>query len=226
MISVARPLSQLLEDLGVAPASIHLVRNGVDTALFHPRDRAACRDELSISRAGSLIVFCGRLEPQKGIVELLAAFERVRAARPDARLVLLGDGVSRDEVRAHIAGAGGAVIAPGPRPLSEVATWVGACDVFTLPSHNEGTPNVVLEALASGRPVVATDVGGIPDCLADPHTGLLVPARDAHALARALIDALGRTWNPDAIVRAGPGSWRESAQSLHDVLSRVVHRRS
>lgn len=222
MISVARPLSRLLEGMGVPAESIHLVRNGVDTALFHPRDRGACRDELGIPREGALIAFCGRLEPQKGIAELRAAFDRVRAARPDARLVMLGDGVSRDEIKAYVARSNGAVMAPGARPLAEVARWVGACDVFTLPSHNEGTPNVVLEALASGRPVVGSDVGGIPDCLADPRSGIVVPARNAEALADALLDALNRDWDTEAIVRAGPGSWAESAKALRDVLLRIA----
>ncbi|WP_394826602.1 glycosyltransferase [Pendulispora albinea] len=225
LVSVARPLSQLLEGLGARPGSIHLVRNGVDTSLFRPRDRGACRDELGIGREGSLIVFCGRLEPQKGLAELLAAFDQVRAVRSDVRLALLGDGVSRDEVRERVSRMNGALIAPGARPLREIATWVGACDLFTLPSHNEGTPNVVLEALASGRPVVGSDVGGIPDCLADPCSGLVVPARDAGALARALLEALDRTWDPDAIVRAGPGSWKESARALHDVLVSTVNAR-
>jgi len=222
MVSVARPLSRLLEGMGVHASAIHLVRNGVDTALFHPRDRDACRDELGIAREGALIVFCGRLEPQKGLVELLSAFDAVRAKRPDVRLALLGDGISRDRVREHAARAGGALIAPGPRPLREVATWVGACDVFTLPSHNEGTPNVVLEALASGRPVVGSDVGGIPDCLADPRSGIVVAARDADAVATALLSALERTWDAEAIVRSGPGNWEESARALFDVLARVA----
>jgi len=226
MISVARPLSRLLEDMGVRAGAIHLVRNGVDTSLFRPRDRAACRDELGIARDGALIVFCGRIEPQKGVGELLTAFERVRAARPDARLALLGDGVSRNltqRVQAEQARLpSGALLAPGPRPLREVATWVGACDVFTLPSHNEGTPNVVLEALASGRPVVGSNVGGIPDCLADPRSGLVVPAHDASALGDALVDALNRTWDAEAIVRTGPGSWEESARTLFNVLQQVT----
>jgi teichuronic acid biosynthesis glycosyltransferase TuaC len=218
VISVARPLSSRLEELGVSRSRIHLVRNGVDTKLFHPRDRRACRAELGISEDGPLIVFSGRLEPQKGLPELLAAFERVLLQRPDARLALLGAGVMQQAVSEMRARLDGALIANGARPLSEVALWMSAADVITLPSHAEGTPNVVLEALASARPVVATHVGGIPDCLADPESGILVPPHDEVTLANALLEALDRPWNPDAILRSSPGTWAESAAKLYDVL--------
>ena len=116
----------------------------------------------------------------------------------------------------------GSLIANGARPLLEVALWFGAADVVTLPSHNEGTPNVVLEALDSGRPVVGTRVGGIPDCLADPASGILVPVRDEAALAAALVDALRRSWDEASIVRAAPGSWQDSARKLYDVLESIA----
>lgn len=223
MISVARPLSERMVELGVDRSRIALVRNGVDASLFHPRDRRACRAELGIAEDGPLIVFCGRLEPQKGLVELLGAFERLRRKIPDVRLALLGDGVLQQRVSELRSRFDDALIANGARPLAEVATWFGAADVVTLPSHNEGTPNVVLEALASGRPVVGTRVGGIPDCLADPSSGILVPVRDESALAEGLEEALARTWDEASIVRAAPGSWEDSAKRLYEVLERIAH---
>lgn len=221
MASVSRALSDELADgIGVPRSKIHLVPNGVDTSLFHPRDRAAMRAKLGLPQGRPLVLFVGRLEPQKGLDELLVAFEEVRAARPDAMLALVGACVLADRVKALQAAWGSdALHAPGPRPLPEVAEWVGACDLFTLPSWNEGTPNVVLEALASGRPAVGTRVGGIPDVLASPDAGILVPARDAKSLARALIEGLARDWDQAKILAAGPCSWDESAKKLYDVLS-------
>jgi teichuronic acid biosynthesis glycosyltransferase TuaC len=98
---------------------------------------------------------------------------------------------------------------------------VGACDVMTLPSWAEGTPNVVLEALASGRPVVGTRVGGIPDVLRDERSGILVPPRDPGALAAALHDALVRRWDVAAVHACSPGSWPESAARVAAVLERA-----
>ena len=119
-------------------------------------------------------------------------------------------------------------MAPGARPLKEVAQWLAACDVFTLPSWQEGTPNVVLEALASGRPVVATRVGGIPDVLPDPQAGRLVPARDAASLADAIAVTIERARRgelaPERMRALGPKSWNESADALADVL-RSLRRR-
>jgi glycosyltransferase involved in cell wall biosynthesis len=213
MVSVARSLSSELQALGVE--RIHLVPNGVDNALFHPRDKAEARRALGLPQEGKIITFVGRLEPQKGLGELLEAFPRVRHTFPRATLALVGDGVWRDRAK------GEGIIAPGARPLAEVAQWVAACDVFTLPSHNEGTPNVVLEALASGRPAVGTRVGGIPDVLADPRSGLLVAAKDAPALAEGLIQALSRAWDPAEVAACGPVSWAASAARLHEVLAAV-----
>jgi glycosyltransferase involved in cell wall biosynthesis len=99
---------------------------------------------------------------------------------------------------------------------------MSACDVFTLPSWAEGTPNVVLEALASGRPAVASRVGGIPDVLADPRSGILVPPRDPAALARGLLEALDREWAVDEVRACGPGSWNESAEGLLRVLESIT----
>jgi glycosyltransferase involved in cell wall biosynthesis len=221
MVTVSNPLGEEIAALGVPRSKIFLVANGVDTEVFAPRERDAAREELGVPKGRPLVVFVGRLEPQKGLVELLAAFDRVRALRPDAMLALVGDGVSRAQADEAAKRHDGALRVVGARPLREVARWLTACDVFTLPSHLEGTPNVVLEALASGRPAVATRVGGIPDVLGSPDAGILVEPRDADDLARGLLDALGRTWDPERVRAAGPGSWRQSAERLYDVLVRA-----
>ena len=227
MVTVSRPLGHELEQIGVPSEKIHLVPNGVDTQLFSPRDRDGARRELGVPKGRPLILFVGRLEPQKGLGELLEAFAMVRAKRPDAILALIGDGVLRDEVqKKREAWGGDALLAPGARPLAEVARWMTACDVFTLPSWNEGTPNVVLEALASGRPTVGSRVGGIPDVLADPKSGLLVPPKDARALADALGAAIARHWDAAEVRACGPSSWADSAARLYDVLSSVVTSRA
>jgi teichuronic acid biosynthesis glycosyltransferase TuaC len=222
VIAVSRPLADEVVSLGVLRSRVHLVMNGVDSALFHPRERTAARTDLGVARDARLVLFVGRLEPQKGIRELLDAFEHVRSRIPGSTLALVGDGVSRDEVRARVGRWDPAAVRLlGALPPAEVAVWMGACDVMTLPSWAEGTPNVVLEALASGRPVVATRVGGIPDVLQDPRSGILVPPRDAGALETALHEALVRPWDEAAVHASGPGSWQESADAVAGVLERA-----
>ena len=106
----------------------------------------------------------------------------------------------------------------GARPLPEVPVWMGASTLVTLPSHAEGSPNVIREALACGRPVVGTNVGGIPELLDSDVVGKMVPAHDPSALGEALLEVAGRPYDPRAIAAKSGGSWEESAAALHAVL--------
>jgi glycosyltransferase involved in cell wall biosynthesis len=140
-------------------------------------------------------------------------------------LVLVGDGEDTAACRAWAERMGGRAILAGQKGMDEVAPYYAAADVATLPSHAEGTPNCVIEALACGRPVVASRVGGIPDMIHDPSMGELVPPQDAPALSRAFARALSRTYDPEQIVRlTGRGSWEDSARSLAELLAGAVRR--
>jgi len=103
-----------------------------------------------------------------------------------------------------------------------VPVWMGACDILTLPSHHEGTPNVLLEALACGRRVVATRVGGIPDVIHRAELGSLVPVKDVDALARALGDAITTPYDAGAVAALGArGGWDDSAGRLLETLEKA-----
>jgi glycosyltransferase involved in cell wall biosynthesis len=105
--------------------------------------------------------------------------------------------------------------------FDEVALWMAASNIVTLPSYMEGLPNVVLEALSCGRPVVATNVGGIPEILND-ECGRLVPPRDARALAQALASVLDKGWNANAIAARGRRSWEDVAAELREVFDSLL----
>ena len=224
LVAPSAALARSLCRLGVPEERIHIVRNGVDTSIFHPRDRGTTRRALGVPEDAELVVFVGRLEPQKGVRELLGAFGTLSALRPRLRLALLGGGVELAAVQQRAAFTGGRMHVPGPLPMSEVAAWMAAADVVTLPSYAEGSPNVVLEALASGRPVVATHVGGIPEAIQGEDLGILVPAREEEPLRVALSAALDKTWDEKRLVAASPGSWDESAQRLYAILEEVYVR--
>jgi glycosyltransferase involved in cell wall biosynthesis len=168
-----------------------VVRNGVDLAHFTPTaDRAAVRAALpALSDAGPatpLVVCVGRLCPQKGQDVLLRAWPAVAAALPAARLVLVGDGPDRPRL---MAGAPAGVLLAGA--ARDTAPWYQAADVVVLPSRWEGMALAPLEAMACGRPVVASDVSGAREALhpADADT-CLVPPGDPAALAAALLRLL------------------------------------
>jgi starch synthase (maltosyl-transferring) len=174
---------------GVAPDRLTVIPNGVDPA---PLDRAEPlpRAWIGVPEGGQLALCIGRLDVQKGLPFLFDAAERVVAELPDWYLVLVGDGPERDWVRRRIAetpALSGRVHWLGRR--DDVPRLLKSADLLVLSSLWEGMPNVVLEAMAARRAVVATVVEGTEDLILPGRTGWLVPPRDAEALAVALLEA-------------------------------------
>lgn len=223
VVAVSRALADEVAALGVPRERLALVMNGVDAELFRPGDRAAARAALGLPAGVPIALYVGNLKEAKGVLDLAAAFERLAARRADAHLVVVGGGDARAALDATAARLGGRMHVLGPRPLADVPAFMAACDVLALASWAEGTPNVVLEALASGRRVVATSVGGIPDLVHAPALGELVAPRAPDALADALDRALSTPYDPAAVAALGArGGWASSAAALHQVLEDAV----
>jgi len=218
VVAVSRPLRDAAIAFGAAPDRVDIVPNGIDRSRFRPQDRHDARRALGLPENGSVILYTGHIELHKGVLDLIHAFAPL-GKRRDVSLVLLGDGARVSECRRLAEDLGVRVLFVGSRPHDEVPTWLAACDVLALPSWNEGTPNVVLEALACGRRVVATRVGGTPDVVRSDILGTLVPPRDPFALTAALEAAVSTPYNPIAVSEAlDAPDWRESARRLHDSL--------
>jgi glycosyltransferase involved in cell wall biosynthesis len=188
------------EVVGIAPDRLTVIVNGVDLA---PLDRAEPlpRGALGVPDGAHLALSIGRLDVQKGLPDLLDAAGWVIARRPDWHLVLVGDGPERAWLLARIAARpalAGRVHWLGRR--GDVPALLVAADVLVLASLWEGMPNVVLEAMAARRAVVATAVEGSEDLVTPGQTGWLVPPRDPSALGRALLEAAG---DPDRCRRYG-----------------------
>jgi len=222
VITVSEDLRQLAMAMGAAPGKTTGILNGCDTSVFFPGDRDTARREAGFEGDAELILYAGNLIPSKGLGELIDAFTGIAAARPRAVLAIIGQGEYGDvlKTRAATAGLEERVLLLGRRKAEDVASWMRAADVFCLPSYSEGCPNVVVEALACGRPVVATHVGGIPE-LIDERVGILVPPRDAAALGEALESALTRVWDRDRIA-AARRSWEEVADKTFEVCRSVL----
>ena len=220
VVRAARRLLVVSEDLGrvaaeqygADPERIRAIPNGCDAALFRPGDRQAARAALGLAQDAEVVLYVGRLVPEKGLRELVHATRRLLATRPRARVVLVGDGPLYAELAATLAAEPALPLQlAGSQAPAEVARWMVASDLVTLPSYSEGHPNVLVEALACGRPVVATPVGGIPEVV-DAASGLLVPARDADALADALAKALAQDWDEAALARRFSRDWEQVAR--------------
>ncbi len=215
-------LCETLVRAGADPAQVFVAYNGVDRTVFRPRPREAGCSELGVDSGTRRILFVGNLVPIKGLSDLLAAFGIVVArCRTPLELVLVGDGPLEASLKsqARRLGIESAVRFAGRETRPRVALWMSASDVLALPSLEEGVPNVVLEALASGRPVVATGVGGVPEVHPGDAAGALVPVADPPALAAALTAVLNGNWGEDslaALVRRF--SWSENVQLVLGVL--------
>ncbi len=190
---------------------------GVDTDRFKPLPGAAGRRGLGLKGKGPVFGVIARLTEQKGHRYLLEAASAAIRRRPDLRFVFAGDGPLRQslEAQARDLGIGDRVLFLGHR--TDVPALLAAFDVFVLPSLYEGLPNAVLEAMACGRPVVATAVDGTPEVVDNGVTGLLVPPRDPARLSEALLKLAG-----DARLRSRMGrEARRRAVGRHGVDRQV-----
>ncbi|WP_299819468.1 glycosyltransferase family 4 protein [uncultured Jannaschia sp.] len=138
--------------------------------------------------AGLRLVFVGRLAPVKGLRILLDAFDRAREARPDMHLTIIGDGPDRAELECLAAPLEAAVTFTGALSQADVAARLAAADALVLPSFAEGVPVVLMEAMASGKPVIATRVAGVSELVEDGISGYLVPPGDVETLTARLLD--------------------------------------
>lgn len=165
-------------------SKLRCVPGGVDADQIARAD-AIDKAREGVSGDGPLIVWAGRMDPIKGLDNLIAAFARVRRGHA-SHLALLGDGPIRPTVEQQVRqlGLSDAVTFTGMR--DDVASWLKAAAVFVFPSRTEGMPNALLEAMAAGCAVVTSDVPGCRDLVTNEKTGLLVPPRDPAALAAAV----------------------------------------
>jgi len=209
--------------MGAPPEKTRAIVNGCDLSVFRVRDRHDARQKLRVDPASESIVYIGRMDVRKGLRELVQAAVALHPQRPKLRVYLVGEGPDRPLIESAIKSANAAsyIHAMPACAFDDVPVWMAAADLVTLPSYMEGCPNVVLEALACGRPVVATRVGGIPEIMND-ECGRLVPPRNPVELAQALASVLDTTWDAKPISASHGRSWTTVAAELLDVFHSVV----
>jgi glycosyltransferase involved in cell wall biosynthesis len=222
LIAVSRAIVGKIRAEGRTGVPTQLIYNGVDLDRYN-RQEACCTlpEEYGFAPGTPLVGVVARLEQEKGHPTLLDAWPLVLAAVPEARLLIVGEGSRRDELEAQAeslgllgevcegdacvgtkhARPGAKVVFTGRR--DDVPAVTAALDVAVLPSYREAQGLVILEAMALGRPVVASRVGGIPEMIRDGVTGVLVPPRDPEALANAIVRVLTDHPFADTIARAG-----------------------
>lgn len=204
LIAVSRSIVEKLRHEGRDTAPITLIHNGVDLERYDHQDPCCTlREEYGLSEDAPIVGVVARLEAEKGHPTLLDAWPAVLRAVPRARLLVVGEGSRREalEEQAQTLGIAHAVVFTGRR--DDVPAVTAALDVAVLPSYREAQGLTILEAMALSRPVVASNVGGIPEMVEDGVTGLLVPPHDPAALAAAIVRLLTDHPLADMLGRAG-----------------------
>jgi glycosyltransferase involved in cell wall biosynthesis len=226
VIAVSQDLADTVVRTGVDPDRVLLVYDGIDPELFRPGSKAAARARLGLDRDTRRLVFVGNFYPVKGADVLLRACHRLRQLGVAFEVDLVGQGPEGHTLRKLVRQLGleGVVGFRGSMPQAELADWYRAADVFVLPSHSEGVPNVLLEAMACHTPYVATNVGGIPE-IHVPEVGRLVPPNDPRALAATIAAELAAAPR-DADAWPAPRLRTEAVAEAAEFLEAVVARRA
>ena len=225
----------------VDPANVAVIPCGVDMTRFRPQDKQRARMELSLPSMASTLLFVGRLQPSKGIDTLLRAAADIRRDYPEVCVLVVGGGLDNQDAREtaelnRLQTLGNTLGLSSVRyikaqPQEKLAQYYAAADVFVMPSHYESFGMVVLEAMACGTPVVASEVGGLSSTVIHGDSGLLVPSGDWRAFAQAISRLLASPHLQRAMHRAGPErartfAWPHIVENNVRLYRRLILQRS
>jgi glycosyltransferase involved in cell wall biosynthesis len=231
--AVSESLAGVATGLGLARERIRVIPNGVDTGTFMSMDRGQARRLAELPEGRRILLTVAGIYEGKGQHAVVEILPNLLGKYPDLLYVMVGSARPGEQYRRRLVetawrlGLKDQVHVAGPRPHAELARWFSAADVTVLATQSEGWPNVLLESLACGTPVVATRVGGTSEIVRDGQDGLLVPYGDGAALAAAVERALETPWNRAALVqRARSFDWTDSVEHALDELNQALKRSS
>lgn len=224
IIVVSRDLqNKLVLDYGVSPERISVIFNGVDLSQFAPSDSFNSRAQLGLPTDIPIGICVARLSEEKNIDILIKAIAKF--THRTFRMYIVGDGSMKTQIQRLIDDCcvQESVLLVGPVPHDQIRLWLSAGNFFCLPSQREGCPVVIHEALACGRPVVATAVGAIPDLISGTEYGILCSPGDVDGLACALTQALVTKWDHEQIAAYGRQyTWKRMAAQTVKVYQEVL----
>jgi glycosyltransferase involved in cell wall biosynthesis len=224
IVTVSAATKEQLRRHGVSGERITVIHNAVPAQLHRQalNDTSLIRQrkiDLGVSPHEKVILCAGRLSKEKAQIDLVAAIAHLGKQRPDLamRVFIIGDGPERERISRAIQSAGleNSVVLTGH--LKDLTPYYEAADVVAIPSLSEGSPNVLLEAMAFGVPIVATEVGGIPEIVTQGETALLVPPQDPGAMATAIARLISEPGTASALARRA----REKVETEYSPLSRA-----
>ncbi len=225
-VGVSRALVDSMASLGVPNDHLHFLPNGVDTDRFQPQDPQRCRAELGLP-SGPLLLAVANLVELKGHALMLQALPELLKHHPRLNLAIVGEGELRAalERQAHALGVKDKVFFAGAQAQANLPRWYSAADLLLLPSSREGWPNVLLESMACGTPVLASRVGGTPEIVTSAAAGELLPQRDAAHITQAVLRMLAapreRAATREHALRFG---WAATSQAQFNLFQALAAR--
>ena len=214
ILSVSQALANKMITLGINANKIEVIYNGVDHHKFNVQTQRPYKNHY--------LLFVGNLKHDKGVMELLTGFAQISQQHPDLHLVYAGNGVMMASLQSQTAQLKitDRVKFLGNINHGDVPQWLSHCQALVLPSYHEGVPNVLLEAMACGKPVIATNVGGIPEIIDESICGHLIPPENSHAVASAITALFEKNWSEVAIKQYSQQfSWERNKKQLINLLS-------
>jgi glycosyltransferase involved in cell wall biosynthesis len=209
------------------------IYNGFNPNQFAPMDQKVAREQLGLSINGKQLLFVGNLLPVKGVNYLLDAFAQVAAHVPEVYLHLVGDGPLRSTLEQQVEKLKlkERVSFKGRRPYEEIPMWVNSADAVVLSSLSEGLPSILLETMGCGKPMIATDVGGIAEILQHGKTGFLVPSKQVKELSESMLtilqeEGLGIQMGTNALEASKELTWQQNAVNILQIYKDVSNRKS
>lgn len=205
IICVTESLKHAAIRIGIDPEKTTVIPTGVNIAKFNLRiSKKEARRKVGLPEKAKVILFVGRLVPVKRADRIIRALKRVLGRNPYTHLVVIGDGPLRARLKklSYDLGIQDHVRFEGAIPYERVPFYYAACDVFILPSDSEGLPTVILEAMASRRPVIASAVGGIPNLILDGVNGILIDTGDEDAMVASINDVFSSNFKFRSITYA------------------------
>lgn len=216
-----------LMQLDISDKKVQVIYNGYGPNSFKRISTNKAKEKLNLPKDKNVILSVGNLELVKGHKYLIEAMKVVIAREKKVTCLIVGSGSQKSNLERLIdrLSLSDCITLAGEKPHNEIPLWMNACDVFVLPSLNEGNPTVMFEVLGCGKPFIGTNVGGIPEIITNEKLGIIVKPEVVNELAGAILTALDKDWDNDFILKyAEQYSWNKIVKRIIGVYNEVLEK--
>lgn len=226
IIRIRKGDMKFFDSVGISSGKTNYIPNGYDAKKFAKFDKIFCQKKLNIPLNKKVVLTVGNLDEVKGHKYLIEAMVEIKKFRDDVFCIIVGQGNLETKLKKQIIESGleKEVKLVGMIKHYEIPIWINACDIFVLPSLNEGNPTVMFECLGCGKPFIGTTVGGIPEIITSEEYGLLCKPANSKELAQKILIALDNEWDSDKIMNYGHQfTWENIAEEIIKVYEKIVY---